>query len=576
VSGEQSSVTRSGISGGELKVADRPGDVMGLNRDVTTSKDTSQALVKGWNGAKALDEVGAQMDITSAAMPRLAKEIGDYAESKVVELKNQGNAEEAAKWEEGGAYRVAAHAALGAMGGGVGGALGATAAAEAAPTLGRLQSALQEKLTDAGLGNGAADAAAKLLVGGTAGTIAGAVGGGAGAAAGLNADLNNRQLHPTEVQVIKNKARDFAKSFYETDNPTAQQIAGAQAYLVYAALADVDRAQAYGNTLIGLQKDDQYIAAKRFLTTQKDTFINDAGQVQQVFTTKGNDFYEPLRYSNNNGDQAYRDFFWESVGINLPLPNNSRPSDKRSYNEREIQRLKQDLKNFTPGLITGAVVAGIGAIASKTNGVLPTKVMQGELTASPTKSRSTYERDIAVGNEPVPRNVSLVPEVHSDSIIASEKQSFARFSENSANRAYRGLDTTINERGIVEKERGLAEAANWTRADGSTWWPPYDGALPGTTRIMTLEPGSMNSPHLIDRFGRTSGSYVSPAGLSLESRALSSTPANPPSVYSIDGTITGVEKATVTPWFGKKGLGVQYKLPDSVQFYLDNSQLREK
>jgi filamentous hemagglutinin len=451
VSGEQSSVTRSGVSGGELKVADRPGDVVGLNREVTTNKDTAQALVKSWNGAKALDEVGAQMEITSSAMPRLAKEIGDYAENKVAELKNQGNAEEAAKWEEGGAYRVAAHAALGAMGGGVGGALGAAAAAEAAPTLGRLQSALQEKLTDAGLGNDAADAAAKLLVGGAAGTIGGAVGGGAGAAAGLNADLNNRQLHPTEVQVIKNKARDFAKSFYETDSPTAQQIAVAQAYLVYAALADVDRAQAYANTLIGLQKDDQYIAAKRFLTTQKDTFINDAGQVQQVFTTKGNDFYEPLRYSNNNGNQAYRDFFWESVGINLPLLSNSSPSDKQTYNEREIQRFKQDLKNFAPGLVTGAIVAGAGAIALKANGVLPAKVVQGEISASPIKSRSAYEREIIVGNESVSQNVSTVLEVHANQLIASEKQSFAKFAENSASRAYRGPDSTINEKGLVEK-----------------------------------------------------------------------------------------------------------------------------
>lgn len=135
-------------------------------------------------------------------------------------------------------------------------------------------------------------------------------------------------------------------------------------------------------------------------------------------------------------------------------------------------------------------------------------------------------------------------------------------------RTYRELDLTINERGLLAQERSLAEAAGWKRPDGTIWWPPYDGALPGTTKIIDLNPGS-GAPNLVDRFGRTSGSYVSPAGLSLESRALSSTPTSAPSVYSIDGTITGVERATIAPWFGQKGLGVQYKFPDTVQFYLD-------
>lgn len=211
VSGEQSSVTRSGISGGELKVADRPGDVVGLNRDVTTGKDTSQALVKGWNGANALDEVGAQMDITIAAMPRLAKEIGDYAENKVVELRKQGNPEEAAKWEEGGVYRVAAHAALGAMGGGLGAALGAAAAAEAAPTLMELESGARNKLEDASFSPTSASLLAKLLVGGSVTAVGSVVGGSVSASTALNADINNRQLHQREYDFAKKYAKLVAE-----------------------------------------------------------------------------------------------------------------------------------------------------------------------------------------------------------------------------------------------------------------------------------------------------------------------------------------------------------------------------
>lgn len=99
--------------------------------------------------------------------------------------------------------------------------------------------------------------------------------------------------------------------------------------------------------------------------------------------------------------------------------------------------------------------------------------------------------------------------------------------------------------------------------------------MPGTQKIISLEPGNGGTVNLIDRFGRTSGSYVSPMGVSLESRALNSTPMYPPSIYSIDASIDGVEKAIIAPWFSQKGLGVQYKLPSSVQYYLDNLILGE-
>jgi filamentous hemagglutinin len=201
LSASQGSVTRSGVSGGALTVGDQQAGpaLANLNRDVTTGKDTAGALTKGWNGAQALDEVGAQMQITSAAMPRLAKEIGDYAARKVEELK--GNPEEAAKWAEGGIYRVAVHAALGALGGGLEGALGAGSSAAAAPTFGKLQNALQDRLVNAGLSD-AADLTAKLIADGTAAAVGGAVGGGAGAITGLNADANNRQLLHSEAEKL--------------------------------------------------------------------------------------------------------------------------------------------------------------------------------------------------------------------------------------------------------------------------------------------------------------------------------------------------------------------------------------
>jgi len=37
------------------------------------------------------------------------KAVADYASAKANELRKEGNTEEAAKWDEGGVYRVALH-----------------------------------------------------------------------------------------------------------------------------------------------------------------------------------------------------------------------------------------------------------------------------------------------------------------------------------------------------------------------------------------------------------------------------------------------------------------------------------
>jgi filamentous hemagglutinin len=251
VSGSQDSVTQSGISAGAIVIADEQGQqaatgksgdqaVASLNRDVTAGQGTANALVKAWNGQKLMNDVQAQMVITSAALPRLANEIGNYARNKAAELRLQGNLEEAKKWDEGGVYRIAAHAALGAMGGGLSGAAGAGAAAAAAPTLNDWQSAMERQLKDAGLGDGAARSAAQLIAGSTAAVIGGAVGGGAGASTALNADANNRQLHPTEEKIIRDNAKRFAQQVYGTDDPTPAQLRAAVTMLANTAQNLVD------------------------------------------------------------------------------------------------------------------------------------------------------------------------------------------------------------------------------------------------------------------------------------------------------------------------------------------------
>ena len=232
VSGSQASVTESGVSGATIAITDEQGQqeisgktveqtVASLNRDVTTGQGSANALVKGWNGQQLMGDVQAQVQITGAALPRLAKEIGDYAGKKAAELRSQGNEAEAKKWDEGGAYRVAAHAVLGALGGGLSGAVGAGVPAAAAPMLNDVQNQLQARLSEAGMGDGAARAAAQLIAGGTAAAIGGAVGGGAGALTALNADANNRQLHMANYDRLKEKCRGSSSTECQTINRMA-------------------------------------------------------------------------------------------------------------------------------------------------------------------------------------------------------------------------------------------------------------------------------------------------------------------------------------------------------------------
>ncbi|MBV6748393.1 hemagglutinin repeat-containing protein [Xanthomonas vasicola] len=198
-SGSDTSLTTSGISGGTLVITDQAGqqaktgqsvsDVLAaLNRDVLTG-DSANGLVKGWDGQKLQQQVSAGAEITATFGQQASKVVGDYATTKANQLRLQGNEEEAAKWDEGGEYRVAAHTAVGLLGGGVQGALGSATAATAAPMLNELTKNLPDGVREA-------------VGAGLAAGLGAATGGAAGAGTAFNADSNNRQLHQVEAKAL--------------------------------------------------------------------------------------------------------------------------------------------------------------------------------------------------------------------------------------------------------------------------------------------------------------------------------------------------------------------------------------
>ncbi|MCR6480417.1 hemagglutinin repeat-containing protein [Variovorax sp. ZS18.2.2] len=217
-SGSQDSVTKAGISG------------IAGDQSVRTGVDSTNALVKTWNTDSLVKDVAAQARITQGFGQVASKAIGDYANARAEALRREGKIEEAKMWDEGGTYRVLAHAVVGGLTGDVQGAAGAAFAAAAAPTINELTKDLPDGVKGA-VGAGIA-AGLGIAVGGTAGGVA-----------AYNSDTNNRQLHSEEGRLIRENARDYAvkRGFCKNINECTQaDIELAQSELTIQALKNVD------------------------------------------------------------------------------------------------------------------------------------------------------------------------------------------------------------------------------------------------------------------------------------------------------------------------------------------------
>ncbi len=204
-----SSTTTSGIS-----------DVAG-DQSLRTG-DPATGIAKIFDAERVQKEVTAQTQITQMFSTLAPRQVASYAGGKVSEINEQLGQEtdpdrradllgEKAKWEEGGAYRVAMHTAVGGLVGNVSGAAGAGAAAMAAPKLNEMQANLEASLQKAGMNPTVAKGVAANASGLAAAGIGGAVGGATGAGVGMSVDANNRQLHPVEKTRIKQLSAGDAK-----------------------------------------------------------------------------------------------------------------------------------------------------------------------------------------------------------------------------------------------------------------------------------------------------------------------------------------------------------------------------
>ncbi|MDO8312664.1 MAG: hemagglutinin repeat-containing protein [Sideroxyarcus sp.] len=182
--------------------------------------DGASGISNTFDADKVQRDIAAQTQITQTFGRLAPKAVADYAGAQAREARTNGNLDEARKWEEGGAYRIALQTAVGGLAGAAAGAAGAAVAAGAAPLLEQLQHSIAGQLQKAGAGDALAKAAAQLVTGATAAGMGAVAGGGsvAGAAMGLNVDANNRQLHQSEFDKAKKFARQTAQALSKKEN----------------------------------------------------------------------------------------------------------------------------------------------------------------------------------------------------------------------------------------------------------------------------------------------------------------------------------------------------------------------
>ena len=121
---------------------------------------------------------------------------------------------------------------------------------------------------------------------------------------------------------------------------------------------------------------------------------------------------------------------------------------------------------------------------------------------------------------------------------------------------------------------GLTAGAenSWYNTDGTINMPPNSGAAAGSEEIIDLQLGQ--------RLGRYGGftknsDFVAEPGSSADS--LSLPPYTDTSIYQefeILKPIPGVTKSIVAPWGDSPGLGLQYKLPMTIQELIDQQYIR--
>ena len=116
----------------------------------------------------------------------------------------------------------------------------------------------------------------------------------------------------------------------------------------------------------------------------------------------------------------------------------------------------------------------------------------------------------------------------------------------------------------VAQTTAMTKYEPWPKAPVS---PHADGFLFGARQVETAQPGQIFS-----RLGEISGRYVSPPGTSLSARGLPAGYQGSESLWQVVKPFQ-MEAGLAAPWQGSSGMGIQYRLPQSIQSLWESGYL---
>ncbi|XXF06809.1 DUF637 domain-containing protein [Pseudomonas sp. D2-3] len=215
--------------------------------------------------------------------------VGDFADGKW--LKN-------INWDDGSPEKIALHSVMGGLlSEATGGDFKTGALAGGANEL------LVEQLTGVIKGDKGLELMVSQLIGVAAAT---ATGGDPAKAAELakNATAYNRQLHAAEEKWLRENAKRFAEEQGISEQAALERLS-------QQALKEVDYLWR------GLLSDGDDSTAQAFLAGAGQTFTNDLGERQALFTAQGQQLFRPEMFADTADPKFYRDFVQSGISRDL-------------------------------------------------------------------------------------------------------------------------------------------------------------------------------------------------------------------------------------------------------------------
>ncbi|WP_170829080.1 DUF637 domain-containing protein, partial [Pseudomonas sp. 21C1] len=351
-------------------------------------------------------------------------------------------------WEEGSPEKITLHALVGGLLSEATGGDFKTGALAAG-----VNEALLKQLTNVIDGDRSLELAVSQLVGVAAAT---ATGGDPAKAAELakNATAYNRQLHEREEKWLRENAKRFADDQGISEQEALERLS-------QQALKDVDYLWR------GLLSDGDDNIAKSFLADSGQTFTNDLGGQQALFTASGHQLFRPEMFADTADTQFYRDFVQSGISRELSAGVLKELKDSGVSLKNDAVELGKLIVN-EPGMVLDGLWEGIKGLPQ---GVVDSlhesgnAIGEGSATALnediSSKLNAIYGMDVSTAQETM-LLVRTVTAVVSAGTVGAAGKATANLSGELADAVGKKLDNVLN--GLAEQ--ALVKSGGIHGADG--------------------------------------------------------------------------------------------------------------